>query len=804
MRIVITLISCFFILFSTTSYAQPESIVGERSLSGTVTDHTGIPIQYAAVAIYSLPDSSLVFGSATDNKGRFKASLNPDNYLVTISFLSYNTYRKVIELSSSLNLGTIRLSEKTVLLEEAKVTATKMQMEVKLDKRVFNVASDATLAGASTADILDNLPSVTVDVEGNVTLRGSESVRVLVDGKPSALTGMSGQDALRQLQGDLVEKIEIITNPSARYDAEGESGIINIILKKEKRDGFNGSFTAKVGNPDNYGLSYNINSRRKNVNFFSSLGVGYRKSLGSGNYNQRFSYEDTSFSFKQDRTHERKGLNGNFRLGMDWSIGSKSTLTFSGNISEALGYNEANLNYRDFNSDNVLLRSVLRIEDEEEERGSQEANLDFRKHFGDNKDHKISASARYSFRKDYEVADLSEKYSDDINRVLLQQAVNNEDGNSFVFQSDYEKPLGKDGLFELGVKASRRNIKNEYTVTELDSANVWNELSDFTNDFRFGEDIYAAYAMAGNKFGPLSMQFGLRFESSNILTELLVTEYENERHYNNFFPSANLSYEFKKERFIQLSYSRRINRPGLWHLLPFFSFGDSRSFWSGNPNINPSFVNAFEIGYLAQSKKGSMLASLYYRRSNGIVERISISDSIGFTRKFPINLSNEDAYGLELSGNRELNAWLSTSASFNFFQSTREGEYEGQDFGSETFSWTGRSSFKFKVRRDFSAQTSFQYRAPRVTSQGETEGMFHWSAGAALDVLKGNGTLSLAISDILNSRRRRSTTITPVFVSEGEFQWRQRQATLSFNYRVNQKKKRGGREFSPGDLDMGM
>ena len=288
------------------------------------------------------------------------------------------------------------------------------------------------------------------------------------------------------------------------------------------------------------------------------------------------------------------------------------------------------------------------------------------------------------------------------------------------------------------------------------------------------------------------MQAGLRSEYSDITTELVRTDQKNTWKYISFFPSVHTSLEVGKGNAIQLSYSRRISRPGFRSLIPFFGLTDNRNFYGGNPNLQPVFTNSTDLGHLKTWDKGSLLSSVYFRFRDDVIERISEADSSGFIRTYPINLSTEIAAGFENNFTYGVFKWWRIMLGIDLYYFKREGKYEGQNFYAENFSASGRFSTKFTIAKKVDIQTSFRYRAPRQSAQGIRLSMYWWDLGASVDVLKGNGTVTFRVRDLLNSRKRRWELNTPELVSTNDFQWRSRQFVLSFSYRINQKKRRGG------------
>lgn len=769
------------------------------AISGLVQNEFGEPLPYASVAIFDSQSNKSVTGVATDTQGKFRIGVKQGNYYLKVSFLSYEekTIKNVQVGRAGAKLGVIVLQAGALALDEVEVAAEKSEMKLELDKRVFNVGKDLSNSGNNASEILDNVPSVTVDIDGNVSLRGSENVRILIDGKPSGLVGISSNDALRQLQGNMIESIEVITNPSARYDAEGEAGIINIILKKGKREGMNGSVEITTGYPDNYRASFSMNVRKKKINFFTSYGASYRQNPGSGHSLVNYNDPDTAYMYESTRTHTRGGLSHNLRLGTDYFINDHNTLTVSGFYRFSDRQNEAELIYEDFDIDTKkVINTNTRTEDEDETRKNIEANINYRKTF-EQKGRVWTTDFKWMRSDDKENSDLLEQNNFGI--VSTERASNTEDEHNILFQSDYVHPFGKDSKFEAGVKSNFKTLDNDYLVEEYTN-NAWSPLQNFDNHFVYSEKIHAAYLIAASKIKKFSYQGGLRMEYSDITTELTKTNEKNHRTYADLFPSAHLSYALDSTNSVQLSYSRRLRRPGFWHLLPFFTISDSRTIFSGNPNLNPEYSNSFELGHLKDWKKGSLLSSVYYRHRTGKFERIMVFDEDDVIRFLPINMAVQDAYGLEFNLNYELTKWWRVNGNFNFYRAITDGEYRGKTLHSDTYSWSSRASSKMSLGKKVDFQASLMYRSPRTTTQGKRQAMYYLTTGLSMDVLKKRGTLTFSVKDLLNSMKRRITTDTEYFSSVNEFQWHSRQFLLTFSYRINQKKKRG-RGTHPGGMD---
>ena len=803
--------------------AQPYAETPAKGLiKGVVVDDaTQQPLDYATITLYNAKDSTMVGGTVTNPTGAFSLEAAFGSYYAVIDFLSYKNHTiSDIKLSRDqpvADLGLVALQSDATVLQEVEVRAEKSQMQLSLDKKIFNVGKDLANAGGNATDVLDNVPSVSVDVEGNVSLRGSSGVRILINGKPSGLVGISNTDGLRNIPANLIERIEVITNPSARYEAEGMAGIINIILKKEKDNGLNGSFSVSAGYPQNYGVSANLNYRRDWANLFASYGLNYRQSPGGGSLYQEF-YDtneygpDTTFLLQQDMDRKRGGLSHNIRLGSDFFLKPNSTLTASFNVRPSKDDNVSELEYRDylFSLDNPT-EVTRRRDDEREDELNQEYALAWRREFA-GEGHELLAEARYQNNVETEQSTISENYfSPELVESgepgLQQRSYNREAEKMLILQVDYIHPFSKDSKFEVGYRSSFRDIDNNFYVEEFGSSD-WVYLPDFTNEFIYNEDIHAGYAIYGNKFGRFSFQLGLRGEYSDVRTELLQTGESNPRDYFNLFPSGHVNYELPAQNAIQLSYSRRINRPHFWHLNPFYSFSDARNFYSGNPNLDPEYTHSMEFGHIKYWDNASLTSSVYYRYTEGVTERIRTVDAEGNSFTRPVNLSTEKSWGAEATFSVSLTDWWDVDGNVNVFHSTTEGEFEGQSFDAEALSMFGRLNTKMKLWKKLDTQLRFNYRAPRNNTQGRTKSMSHLDLAFSKEVLNNNGTLTLSVNDLFNSRRRRYISEGPDFYTEGDFQWRRgQQATLTLTYRLNQKKERpegrGGQEGGGDDMGGG-
>jgi outer membrane receptor protein involved in Fe transport len=797
------LIFCLFLFIAVLAKAQVNT-TPPYIINGLVKDEKGKTIALATVAVYKTGDSILLTATATDDKGRFTVNVNAGNYDLAVTFLSFleKKVNNIIVADKNINVGTIILEESIKQMSEIVVTSDKKMMELKLDKRIYNVSQDVANVGANASEILANIPSVAVDADGNVSLRGSEGVRILIDGKPSALTGLRSTDALRNLQGALIERIEVITNPSSRYDAAGETGIINIILKKNKTRGFNGNFTATAGYPSNFSGAYSINYRTQKLNLFSSFGTSYRKNPGNGSSTQQFSSMDTSFSYNQTQKLTRRDFSVNFMAGVDYYISSTATFTGSFLIDAGKENNINKLFYEDYNSAGTLNASSHRIDDEAETETDTELSLNLTKKFPGNNEREWTTDFKWTNSGEKERSAYLQLFSDGT-KPLAQRSGNPAFEDNLLLQTDYTHAFGKDGKFETGLKGTIRRITNEFLVEEQDANGSWVTLPAFDNNMEFTEQVYAVYGLLANKVKDFSYQFGLRGELTAMRTGLVKTNEINDRKYFNVFPSASLSYALDEKNTLQLSYSYRINRPNFRNLTPFADFSDPRVYFVGNPNLNPEFTHSTEAGHLLEWEKGSLLSSVYYRYKTGVVERIRTIDTItGISNIIPVNLATQKEVGLEITFAVTAASWWKINSTVNFFRAAANGKYMDTELSSETVSWTNRTTSRMTFFKDLDFQASVNYQSPRVTTQGKTLAIYTIDLGLVKDVFKGKGTLTFNVRDLMNSRRRRTVVDIPGYYSNSDFLWRPRQMTLTLNFRINQQKiQRDNDDDDNGNID---
>lgn len=767
-----------FLLISLATRAQETNLI----VSGKVADDSGVVMSYATVKAFSTTDSSLVNGSVTDTDGAFLLQLVNGSYYLEIGFIGMQSEFKLLsKQSGNLDIGTIQLKPSEATTGEVSVIGDKSIAELKLDKRVYNVAADLNNQGSNASEVLENIPSVTVDTEGNVSLRGNSGVRILIDGKFSGFS--STPEALQQLQADMIEKIEVITNASSRYDAQGEAGIINIILKKNANSGWSGSVNARVGYYPEYGGGFNLNYKKNKLSVQMNYTLNRNESPANSTTYQRVSSNDTTFAYRQLYNHLRKKMGHNASFGIDYSLNERNTLSASIGIRSALGNHLYDRVYENYGADDELLYTNTRYEWNREMEDLIEGNLSYQKKL--KKEGGTWTTEFKIFRDlDFERSDYEEtSTANSITATEKSNAYVTE--NNFLGQSDLIIPFGKAAKLETGVRTQQRLMLNQFGFSRL-IENTWVSPENFNDDFEYNERVHAAYLMGSNTFNKWSLQAGVRGEYSDITTEQISLENRNNKQYFNLFPSAAVSYKSSDTRTFQISYSKRINRPGQWDLMPFMKFGDNREMRVGNTNLNPEFTDVLEGGMMQYFEKGSLLSSIYYRLTTDGIERMSVAGSDGIVYRIPMNISERNSYGLELNLNYTPITWMRLTTGFNFYRMVVTGQFNEIDFETKNFSWTNRTSLNINLKNKTRFQISSNYEAPTVNPQGRMLSIFFMDAGATRDIGK-NATLGLNVRDVFNSRRWRGIVETETIYSSTNTQWRPRTVRLVFTYRFNQK-----------------
>lgn len=826
LRFILSLTILFSCLSSFAKIGDPviDPAKERIKISGTVIEKTTKqPLEYATITITDAANPKSIAGGITNAKGSFSIEVAPGIYNIKIEFISFKAVEyNQRKLDKNTDLGTIGLVEDAAQLNEVVVRAEKSTVEIKLDKKVYNVGQDMIVKGGTVSDVLENVPSVSVDVEGNVSLRGNENVRIFIDGRPSNALNMA--EALRQIPADAIDKVEVITNPSARYDAEGGAGILNIVLKKGKNLGFNGSFIASLGIPETYGASANLNYKTEKLNFFTSTGYDYRTSEGAGKTNSTYFNSDESIRNYIDETKNterlRKGIST--KTGVEWTVAPNTFWTNSISYRDNRGNTNDIVKYNNYDANRIFTSTRERINDGFDSGENVEFASNFLKNF-DDKGHKLTVDFSYATEKDAENSTITDQVLGSTNTPGNDITLNNEKQNQLQLQADYVLPVGEGGQFEAGYKGNFNNLDNIYSINNNGTINP-----NLSNTLEYKERINALYTQYGFKVNKFSYLFGLRWEDTKIDINLLDEPGRsfNTKKYNNFFPSAFVNYELSDESSVSLSYSKRLSRPRGRFLNPATNYSSNINIFQGNPDLDPSFTDKFDFGYLKRWEKVTFNTSLYFENTKNVFTFVRYPNGDFVTTQTPnpdydldnpndpnnpefietenpvilstpVNLGREQKIGFEFTLNyTPLKIWKLNS-SFNLFNAKTTGEntyrdidgnFQTQKLDNEAFSWFTRVSSRLTLPAKVDWQLSGMYFGPRTTAQGKNLGNYVINMAFSKDILKDKATIALNVSDLFNSRKMMSETNLDNVSSYNEFQWRRRQINFSFTYRLNMKK----------------
>lgn len=789
-----------FALATSVGFSQEKNTV---YVKGTVVEKsTNTPLEYASITIESTSNPNNITGDMTDSSGAFNIPVTPDTYQIRVEYLGYKTFIiDAKEITSSTSLGVIQVEGDSEILEGVVVTAQRAAVELKLDKRIYNVADNAIVKGGNASDVLDNIPSVEVDSEGNVSLRGNQSVKVLIDGKPSGMAS-NISDALKMIPSESLDRVEVITNPSARYEAEGGAGIINIILKRGSNNGINGSVTANIADPLSYGGNASINYREKDFNFYTNLGYSKNKTFGNSlNESEYFDENGATTQYVNEYSkskREREGVNGS--VGFEWNLTDKLTWNQGFTYRKSTGDNPRTLNYDNYDANKSLLYRNTRQTNEDDLKETVEYTTDFTYKFND-KGHQLFVSGSVNKNKDIEDSNITT--INQANTLLAQdvtQATENE--LRHIARVDYVLPFNENSQFEAGYLGNFNELNTKFNINSLNSDGALEPNDLFRNNLEYNEKVHALYAQYGNKVNKFSYMLGLRWEATEIDVNQLTTMDFNNKKYNNFFPSAFLNYEFTDGENVSASYSRRVRRPRGRMLNPISNYSSSINFFMGNPDLNPSFTDAFDFGYMKRWNKLTVNSSLYFNKTTDATQFVRRIDGVNeegipITISGPINLATEYRYGLELNINYTPIRWWRINANANLFQQSTRGDYSyvdfqgntiSQNFDNDTFTWNGRINSRITLPAKIDWQTNFMYSGPVSTAQGKVLGNASVNMALSKDILKDKGTLALNVQDLFNSRKHMIETNLPQANTYSEMQWRERTINLSFTYRFNQTK----------------
>lgn len=754
-------------------------------ITGKVLDNaTGKGVGFATVGVLRARDSSVVGGVLTKENGDFEVDQVPfGSFILRINFIGYDPvyHAFTVKPGASSDLGNFKLKPSTSTLKTVNVTANKPAYTMSLDKKVFDVSKSLTTVGGDATDVLKQVPSVNVDIDGNVSLRNG-SPTIFVDGKQTTLT-------LDEIPAESIAKIEVITNPSAKYDAEGMSGIINIVLKKDRKPGINGMVRAGADTRGGYNGGGNLNIYHNPLNLSLSYFLHDRNGPYSGVTDRHNLFNDSWLH--QTTDGKRGGLFQMGRLGLDYFMDNRNTLSL-----------EAGLGGGSFTS-HESLSSIYQNNNQGLDSTSDRKTYDdrtFKFYSGD-------LSYKHTFAKEGHVltADLNLRRSDNggngnyntqfydntgkpMNELASQK--NNTDGSSTYFdgQVDYENPLTAHSKIAAGLKTKIRNSNSTYDVFDLDPSGGFDFNDYLSSDYTYHEKIYAGYLQFSSEINKFGYQLGLRAEQyqydGSIPSQGL--SFTPQKDKLGLYPSVYLTYKLTQQDQFQLNYTRRVDRPNFWQRIPYTDYSDPQNLRKGNPDLKPEYTNSFELSYNKFVGQTNFMATLYFRNTNDEITNYTepFNNSTDTLISYSINANTSNSYGAEFTVQTQLTNWWNVTGNLNLFQTDISANVKSQSLSNTKFSWFAKVNSEMKLPANFSVQLSGDYNAPIATPQGTLKNFGSADIGVKKDFLKKkNASLTLSLSDIFNTDKQESYTQIPDVYTQTSMRKRaSRFLRLNFSY----------------------
>lgn len=797
------------------AWAGFESPIASASVSGKVVDSkSGQPVEYATIAVFLKSDGKPLGGTISDNLGVFKIdNLKPGNYFLKISFIGYQTLTiDDVNLvnNSDKALGNIQLVSSDKELEEVEVTAKRNLVEYKIDKKVVNLDGNVNADNGNAVDALENVPGVDVDIEGNLTLRGNSNYTVLVDGKPSSL---DASEILKQTPAAMIDNIEIITNPGAKYDPDGTSGIINLVMKKQKLHGISGVLNLNVGSQDKKGTDFVLNTRRPKTNF--SFGGHYdTRSFQMDGVSDRTTYNtDYDKNVFNNSFNKHSFGGGGVRFGADFYPNDKNVFSITVdagvfNSDEDSKNNYHNwYTYRDSGDVEVDPEYIYSIEGGAEDADYINSSVNFQHNFAKT-GHTFSLNAFYSFDKRQEDESLyqTKSYNADYTDVF-QYAGNrtNSEANSSRarIKADYVLPFNDKNKFEAGYQGDFVNYTDDYRFDNLiDGSYVSNVL--YSNNILFKRYINSLYSVYSGSFNKIGFQVGFRAEYTYRNIEA-GKSYEINR--PDYFPSLNFSYALPADQSLQLGYSRRINRPREWFLNPAPAYSDEYSTRIGNPDLDPEYTDAVEFNYQKNFTKAFLALETYYRHTIGSIESVSYLGDNDILVNTYMNLSNDDRFGAELSANYDPFTWFSINSSFTleryYINANNNSSLYSTNVSEDGGSWRTKETFTFKPFKDTRIQVNLRYRGKNKTLISDNKGNFVTGMAVRQTFFNKRLSLSLDVRDIFKTMNRESTTYSDEYYLYSKSTRKSPMWSIGLSYKINNYKTRENPDSESGDYSSG-
>lgn len=773
MNLKLILLSLFGTIFIIQAQNSVRAIASENSgiIIGKIVEKTSNkPLSYVNILVKE--DDRLITGGITSDKGNFVIkNLALKNYTVEIQFIGFKTIVKKVSLTVNdkiVDLKTISIEEDAAKLSEVEIVKERSIIEQKTDRKIINVGKDLLSAGATAGEIMNNIPSVSVDPQTNeISLRGNSNVRILIDGKPSTI---EASQLLQQIPSASIKQIELITNPSAKYNPEGMSGIINIVLNKNSKIGFNGSVTNGVtlGITPKLNSSFDMNYRSGKFNMYANYGVNIGKQANRGFVNTlEMGKEDSQiFRFADYNTSHLA------KIGFDYYLNDKNTLSFytNQNIFNGKGVSNTIVDFV-----NPIKEDILQLFDNKTNNYNQTYNFDYKTNFK-KEGHNLELEINYSTEENEENALFNNVFENKINTNDIAESRENT-----LINLDYANPLTETTKMELGLESRIENTKNNFLLDNI-----------FNSNFEYERNIYSAYTTFTKQLGKWNFQAGTRFEKYNakaLFKKISENDSTLEDDFFTLYPSGYINYSPSDKNTFNLSVSRRVDRPSLEQLNPIREWSTPQIDSEGNPELIPQFTNSFEFNYTRKTKIGSITTGVFYRRIYKEITRIIFESPVNPEKLILSydNLVDNNAYGFEVSGSLQFTKWFSSNLSFDAYSKKVNGVVGDESLTIDVTIFNTRMNNTFKINKNLRLQLSGIYRGRDLRLQFVREPMWKIDMGASQNILNGNGTITFRFSDIFNSFNFAFNGDRPIR-RNGQFNWESQTVYLGFNYRFGSDK----------------
>lgn len=783
---------------------------GYGIITGALHDsQTGEHVEFGSVVLYRVIDSTMAGGTITDQKGRFTIdNLSAGKYYLKIQFIGYESVLipglNISTKNADIQLGDIKIQPNSATISGVVITSDKAMVTKNLDKKVITVDKNMALGGGTATDVVENVPSVAVDADGNISLRGNSNITLLIDGKPSSQSGLSSNDVLNQIPASAIESVEVITNPSVRYDPDGTSGIINIVLKKKALDGFNGMVSGTVGTGDKYNGTININYRHDKFNVFAGFDGRLNHMKTSMESTRITNYDDIVNTLVQSQSGTMDRNMYSYNGGFDYFLNSRNNMTLSVQHRQMEFESNGNMLNSTFSGNDSLLRYFERSTLNNRSVNSTDYTLSY-KHIFPQKGREYTNDVIFSLNEMDNFNHISQQDyvtpgGDLTGSAILQKndAVNN--NKMLTLQGNYAYPMENGSRIETGYKVAVRDMKMVYNYNNFNSVTgEWENQAFLKNQYDYSDQLYAAYGIYSNSWAKLKYQAGLRFEQVFTDSKVELTDSNFNSAYSSFYPSLHFQYDLGKERELQFSYSRRVDRPSPREMNPYVDYSDSLNIETGNPALKPEFTNSLEFGMMKYWQKSSLSSSLFYRRTKDIVEDISVLQGNGITITMPQNINNSSSYGLELVGTANPSKWFRLNANASFYREMMSAIPEYGIEGSDRFSWSARANMTFIPWKDASFQLIGTYNSPTRSVQEYHKEQYYADASFRQDFWKNKLSFSLRLTDIFNTRTFYENTYGNGFSTESKRYRESRVLYAGLQLKINNYNKKPARENGNGE-----